>query len=596
MKNVKNKILLATAIIALASCSENTYLGPEGANGADGAISFSSGTGKSTRATSNTASTDQEKLDNQFLVYGVKNVKDGENNVYSSVFNNYVVFYNNTPMTASNPDADWEYVGASTQGYGSGSATLGKEQTIKYWDQAAANYHFVAGSPVSSFTFNLSSNDISTAKVTGFAGHIGPNSTTTPITTNPVYIAKPVNVPKTSSDEIHFGNEVPFNFVRQQSFVRVGIYETIPGYKITEIKFYPYNESSDGWGTTSCNNIILATNVSNFFVGGKDDEVEGTVTYHWNTTPASYTFTYSAASGKTLTQQNSWYGGAYNYTAVSPNDAWEMATSSAETDKDKLFGKESDRGTDGYFIVLPTPSATTETQLKIKCDYKLTSNDGSNEVINVKGAEAAIPAKYSLWKPNYKYTYLFKITDNKLTPITFDAAVIEDEEGNQETITTVDNPSITTYAKASNVTVNNEYLTNATSPINIYIVVGDGIALNTSNAKLYTVTLEDTDENDAITTPVQPICESSVANVIENGGSSSPYSLTDANKFKMTVTSSSGLTTGVTQIPATDSPTGANLAINCARFAPAAAGYYAFEYTDGSDVKHYKVIKVVVAP
>jgi hypothetical protein len=46
-------------------------------------------------------------------------------------------------------------------------------------------------------------------------------------------------------------------------------------------------------------------------------------------------------------------------------------------------------------------------------------------------------------------------------------------------------------------------------------------------------------------------------------------------------------------IPAADSPTGAELTISGAKFTPAAAGYYVFEYTDGSGNKHYKVIKVV---
>lgn len=95
----------------------------------------------------------------------------------------------------------------------------------------------------------------------------------------------------------------------------------------------------------------------------------------------------------------------------------------------------------------------------IKCDYELTSDDGSGETINVKGATAAIPAAFSKWEANTRYTYLFKISDNTngttgkpgtdipgLYPITFDAVVKDEKQG---TITTVATPSITTYQEGS---------------------------------------------------------------------------------------------------------------------------------------------------
>lgn len=579
MKNLKNKFILASAILALASCADNSYLGPEtGENGAGGgAISFASGTGSITRATSNTGD-DHAKLDNQFKVYGVKNVS----NTYSTVFPNYVVFYN-ANTTTSNPDGDWEYVGTTSTTYGSDNTSLSSTQTIKYWDFAADNYHFVAGSPVSSFTYNITSNDITSATVTGFAGHINANTTSTAITTNPIYIAKPLNLTKTGTT-FTTDHEVKFDFVRQQTFVRVGIYETIPGYKITNIKFYPYDETSDAWGSTPTDNIILATSKANFFMGGNNDAIEGTIVYDWTTTPASYTFTYSAISGKSLTQQKSWYGGAYNYAAVTTeptSPAWEMATSSTETSADKLFGKETDRDNNGYFIVLPTPSATTETPLMIKCDYTLTSDDASEEEIKISGATAAIPAAYSLWKPNFKYTYLFKITDDKLTPITFDAAVIVDSEGNQETITTVPNDnsgvSITTYAKSSAVTTDGEYKEDA----NIYVAVMDDkanpaliVTGDDTNAKLYTVTTSGAFAGG--------ITEASVANALTGTETSSTWTATDANNNTMTVTAvANGLTVGSTII-ADDSPTGVALNIYNAKFTPSgltADTYYVFEYS-----------------
>ena len=87
------------------------------------------------------------------------------------------------------------------------------------------------------------------------------------------------------------------------------------------------------------------------------------------------------------------------------------------------------------------------------------------------GATAVVPAIYAQWKPGYAYTYIFKISDNTngktnpdkttvgLHPITFDAVVVQATEKNQETVTTVATPSITTYQAdpAVNASANNEY-------------------------------------------------------------------------------------------------------------------------------------------
>lgn len=100
----------------------------------------------------------------------------------------------------------------------------------------------------------------------------------------------------------------------------------------------------------------------------------------------------------------------------------------------------------------------------IKCDYTLISDDVSGETIKVTGATAAIPAAYSKWEANTRYTYLFKISDKTngttgdpnnpddpagLYPITFDAVVTEMADKTQGTTTTVATPSITTYQKGS---------------------------------------------------------------------------------------------------------------------------------------------------
>ena len=127
-----------------------------------------------------------------------------------------------------------------------------------------------------------------------------------------------------------------------------------------------------------------------------------------------------------------------------------------------LYGTDKDMSDAGYFTVLPTPSETDPKPILIKCDYTLISDDISGEVINVTGATAAIPAAYSKWEANTRYTYLFKISQNTngttgkpgvnpegLFPITFDAVVTEMTDKTQGTTTTVATPSITTYQVGS---------------------------------------------------------------------------------------------------------------------------------------------------
>lgn len=420
---MKKYLIFAASALALASCSSDDFLGenPGNVQNATTAINFGGEAGKITRATSNEGD-DHVKLDNQFRVYGVKKT----NEKFVTVFKDYSVWYDEN-LTTSNTNK-WEYVGKNNQ-------------TIKYWDYSATEYRFVAGSPIAAFSFKVPSDgttkNIESATITGLGGHIVANTTETANTFNPVYVAEPKVVAKAD-----YKNTVQFNFVRQQSMVRVGFYETIPGYSITNIKFY-----EAGATTATSNNVILTSAKTDYFVGGS--EVKGTINYDW-TTP-SYTYKYDDTG---LTKSKNWYAGKFT-----PHSA--LATTSSESVVATLYGTEKDMSDKGYFTVLPTPSATTANAIVIKCDYTLTSDDGSGETIEVTGATAAIPAAFSKWEANTRYTYLFKISDNTngytgddptkagLFPITFDAVVAKVEDKTQGTTTIVKTPSITTYQDGS---------------------------------------------------------------------------------------------------------------------------------------------------
>ncbi len=426
--------MLALFGTMLVGCTQSEYIGE--APQQNGKIVFSGASGKMTRATSNTGTTVADKLAGQIKFYGVKKTDA----TYADVFQNYVLWSQDAVATTSNPDKDWEYVGVNMPygtGYGDDTEGTTGTQLIKYWDYSASEYNFVAGSPVKAFKYNVTNSQIESATVTGIAGHLNPNNGGTAISTNPIYIADPVKVVKDN-----YNQDVVFNFTRQQSFVRVGVFETIPGYSVTSINFYKRNDS--GWEASAedTQNIILTSTNKEYFTGATN--ATATITYDW-TTP-SYKFAYEAAG---LTTANNWFGGALD--GVTSN-SYTVATIP------ELYGKDDDMAAlTGYFTVIPTATATTADPLLIKCDYVLTSDDNSGETIKVTGATAAIPAAYAKWAQNTSYTYLFKISDNTngttgeggpegLYPITFDAAVVEVENGTaQGTVTTVSTPSITTY-------------------------------------------------------------------------------------------------------------------------------------------------------
>ena len=440
---MKKYLIFAASALALASCSSDDFLGenPGNVQNATTAINFGGEAGKITRGThTQNEGTPAEMLAGQFKVYGVKKKQDN----IEHVFPNYYVWDVAAKNTTSNTDG-WEYVGKEGDAdLGTGKITLNKDQTIKYWDYSASEYHFVAGSPIGKFNLNPSpGQDITSANITGLAGHIEANDaegTGTALETYPVYVAAPVKVENTG-----YQKPVQFKFYRQQAMVRVGIYETIPGYSITKIKFYAYDTDGTTLKASDVNNIILTSATPGYFVGGSN--ITGTITYTgWDSATPSYTLTYTDAS---LTKRKNWYAGKLDVLATTSTD--EVA---------KLYGTDKDMSKAGYFTVLPT-QAENASPILIKCDYTLTSDDGSGETIEVTGATAAIPKAYSKWDVNTRYTYLFKISDNTngytgddptkagLFPITFDAVVAKVEDKTQGTTTIVKTPSITTYQDGS---------------------------------------------------------------------------------------------------------------------------------------------------
>ena len=489
-------ILAAIASVALASCSNEEYLG-EGpnttSNGIPNAINFNLSTPAITRAEGEAAAT---ALDYKFKVYGVKKVGETYSNVFATGTYSTATDYNadpdaywawyttNTAGTTTSNTSHWDYVGAAgTHGTTSHEATIasGKDQTIKYWDYSADQYEFVAYS--ATIKDATTPYEISKYQKDGFTITASANELSGLYIADKLTISTKNNTPtKPSSGYNQIGNIVKFTFRAAGTKVRLGIYETISGYDVKNVSFRP--AASEFTATTD--NAKLSGSFN-----GTSSAASGT-----------YNVTYNATTGIA----------EFDNTAASANNYFDFGTfASASTP----LGTSSTApmwasGNAAYQGVLPNTDNVANMTLYV--DYDLV-NTVSGETIHVKGAKAVVPAAYMAWKPNYAYTYLFKISDNTngttgtegtspvgLFPITFDAVTVATTDGAEVgTITTISTPAITTYQNGS-VSATGITYANANGPIYITVNTDGTLAtLTAANTKLYTVA-DGTTEADLILT------------------------------------------------------------------------------------------------
>jgi len=596
---MKKLLFLATGLITLASCSENDFVGDEAvvkSQQEEGMITFSTSSQNITRA-EKTGEDAAKVLNKNFVVEGVK---WNGNDTRVTVFDNYNVNYvkDSKNSTLSNT-SDWEYVAQATNVNANVEA-----QSIKYWDYAKTQYDFIAYS-VGTATLINSTPPTGKLKVSPInATNMNGVKTSDVITDGAytiegaaddlkkAYIADLVTVYRdgeNSNDGLgDYQKVVKLKFRSLSAKVRIALYETIPGYSVKDVVFY----TDAGTKATDAKAHLYTTGTDAFNGSGKYIvyfPTTGSANKENNNTDYNKAhLKFEPAATDDGTSKGLALGALSNFASKEVAETAESVYLGRSSNAATFAGKNDP---DHYYtVVLPNEAGAV---LNLKVDYTLLSTDKSGETIKVTGAEAQVPAVYAAWKSGYAYTYLFKISENTngktnpglgpdgLYPITFDAVVTETEDGVQETITTVAEPSITTYAKGVVVTQNDEYLKGN----NIYVVVENTPVLTVgTNAELYTVTLE----NGA----AQTINEASVANALAKGTQSptGTWTVTDANGMKMVVTKSD-LLTAVTEIPAADAPDGNAITVNGAKFTPAAKGIYVFEYTSGTD-KYYKIIRV----
>lgn len=589
-----NKFFIAAAsALALASCSSDDFLGEiqgNEQNGATSAINFGGDTGKITRATE-TGDTAAGLLENNFVVVGFKGSKtDAANNeVYA--FDHYNVnFKDGSAFSTESNRAGWEYVNQDMKVKGTKPAASlaqsgASQQTIKYWDHSCKSYDFIAFSmgkgAASEYATptHVDKDKLATAAYT-LTGNVN--------TLSECYISDM----KTVTEPNYNDASVSMSFRHLASKVRMALFETVPGYVISDVKFY-----TDPTSTTT-------DNPEGSLIGKFNNS--GTLTVYFPTTGTDHAaekdynkahvkFTASTTAGETGVLDSKGFG------AVNYNNQAEGTINAGSTYLSQNAATPSYCGA-GYQNVLPSEGAASAITLRI--DYKLTSVDGSKETINVKGATATVPAEYTEWKSGYAYTYIFKISQDTngstggsstgLTAISFDAVVVDDEaNGLQETITTVSDNSFTTYGyKDNKVTTNgNEYVNGTDIYATVYVpAAGETAAKTVAPQKLYTVTLEDG--------ATQTINEASVANALVKGTNDTAkktWTVTDYAGKKMVVTETAdGVASTVTSVPAGP---GYTLNVNALKWTgvvtdPATETYYAVEYDNGTK-KSYKIVKVV---
>ena len=495
-----------------------------------------------------------DKLSNEFVVFGIKGTGDDAQNA----FTNYKVeFTENSAGTTESNSNNWEYVGKNPYAEEKVSPAVTTAQTVKYWDYSAANYTFTA---FAGKDF-LANENAKVVKITdGTDSYANGYTVTVPsaASLDKIFFSDRKVVEKSTG----YNQPVALTFRNFGAKIRVGFYETIPGYSVKINKFYYDSDAAavvtkfgDMTNTETSKFVAALQNVNPSAATGNTV----TVTYYG-----------SGADNENQPKVNSGSTANYQYTLTLGTGiaGQTLATESTIPTWDQTSG--------GWTMVYPNLEASTP--MLIRCDYTLTSLDGSGETIEVKNARVTVPVQYCQWKSNYAYTYLFKISNNTngttgdnptdpdnpdgpqgLYPITFDAVVVESTDYAQNTTTT---NSVTSYAKDGYANGKDVYFVNTTKNVtegatSYKVLAPTAIGDVAGNAQVYSLSWA-----------------SGSASIVEGDVIAKLTGLHNG----LTMTAVSPVATLEETVPSDDGTTlnfGTNGAV---KFTPSAAGTYAYVY------------------
>ncbi len=426
----------------------------------------------------------------------------------AEIMNNYLVGFGGTNVgynyegattwaATAGSDTDhtspWFYEGLGTAEYTyEGSAGYYKKtdaaymsnntnQYLRYWDLAYAKTNFYCYAPYNktvSFTKDATTSYITfPAKTSIRDGYVLPQNT--------AYAAYDRSLSEFMYAGVQAANgnladvTIPFKHTGAQLLIR--FYEDIPGYKVEIIDL---SEDINGGSTDYSKNGIQAT-------PAKYESSAYASSSYYTTSGGKVNFT-EAKAGQTdyAAFAPDWTGSTTDTTplmfkipsketdyltySVAPGNLTQLGTTSHYYIKEKATGEGTQEYSYSPTIYYPVAQPTTsKTGFTFHVTYRIIADD-NNEVITIHDARVFVPTTgnakvgtddatataatatadqyITLWQPNVKYTYTFKITKDatgttspatdpdptavdpgtkkSLYPIVFDAATIEDFTSN----------------------------------------------------------------------------------------------------------------------------------------------------------------------
>lgn len=390
-------ILTTVAEAVFAGCTRDAYVGydePYKPVADSVAIGLGSSACAMTRVSAEEAAS---LLGNKFFVYGTK-TKEGST---TAVFDNYVVEFKADADASADIDAlGWEYAGKVSN--------KGVTQEVKYWDTEADHYTFVA-------VAGPAAGDITMDTTDGIRINVADNGDM-----NDIYVADRITA--TAADHITdseasanslYKDIVQFQFHKLGAQMRIGFYETVTGYAVKDLIFhiegasaakrelcvvatFPHSGSYDISYDDTTNSVIVG-----FSANGNDMEDSGS----FGMLDYTYANTHEGNPSKPYLNTDG--------TATSTPVMAFLGTSSTEA----VYGTGAFAGggnqgkTSTYKPILPYEDNSQEMRLCV--DYTLVALDGSCDSITVHDATVSVPGNFLKWRPNYAYTYLFKISENR---------------------------------------------------------------------------------------------------------------------------------------------------------------------------------------
>ncbi len=404
MRNFRKGSGIAMAAVmgvALTGCSDDTVenLGTQTVQEKPTAIMFSNVANAVSRATHEQSAA---LLNNSIVFYGNKTTSKGATN---TIFDNYRLKYtaNSAGKTETNVK-DWEYVGLTS--------LKNAVQDVKYWDYTSTKYDFVAAAGLAS--------DETITDVNGMKINVANASAL-----DGIYIADRITVVPAQ-----YNKTVQFQFRRLGARMRIGFYETVPGYAIKNLIFYYVGAQSGSknlgvggaFPQSGKYNVTYdaANNATVKFNGGSN-------VMAWSSQFGTLDYTYAeskvSGEGKEYIDADGKLTGTKTNNFLSSTSAQPTYAKGTYT-IDGVANTKSD-----YKPILPNENNTLKMQLRV--DYTLVALDGSGDEIKVRDAYVSVPVEYLKWKPNYSYTYIFKISDksNGYTAKNDDSSTIDPENG-----------------------------------------------------------------------------------------------------------------------------------------------------------------------